>query len=335
MTTANDYDRAFVRAQELLGEQFPDPGKKTYSELLLSHYSKFPQSYSQEECEAYWHEFLNLLKNHPHLLDSDHPNLLESIKLLEFAAGSGHARAQDALLTIREEARHWTPNYSIHGFRFGDPLTKVGLKLAEWGVPAYQEALAMERWTGCPADALEEFKEGSRFGAYATGVHSGVEWFLKTRPLDDRDNWEVDSLHRLKCILKLVEHQLSEFHATMIAAVEGDSDAQYTLGVWFFEGKHFEPDHDAGLKWLQKASMSGSSMAAQKAKELRQLSDTIREFRSKAEAGDSEAQFQMGFVCLYGQGLPKDADAAKDWWQKASAQGHKRAQNVLQNLMGE
>ena len=41
-----------------------------------------------------------------------------------------------------------------------------------------------------------------------------------------------------------------------------------------------------------------------------------------AEQGNPYAQYLLGKLCLGGNGVPKDKDAAYDWFQKAQAQGH-------------
>jgi TPR repeat protein len=49
----------------------------------------------------------------------------------------------------------------------------------------------------------------------------------------------------------------------------------------------------------------------------------------KAEAADASAQYNLGAVYFHGEGVPKDAAKAVEWWQKAAAQGHASAQYNL------
>ena len=44
--------------------------------------------------------------------------------------------------------------------------------------------------------------------------------------------------------------------------------------------------------------------------------------RMAAEWGNPYAQYLLGKLCLSGDGVPQDKDAAYDWFQKAQAQGH-------------
>ncbi|MDD2370178.1 MAG: hypothetical protein PHQ90_12820 [Sulfuricurvum sp.] len=37
---------------------------------------------------------------------------------------------------------------------------------------------------------------------------------------------------------------------------------------------------------------------------------------------DPEAQFHMGMIYFYGEGVEKDIDKAMEWWRKAMKNGH-------------
>ncbi|WP_242123066.1 SPOR domain-containing protein [Sphingobium sp. Sx8-8] len=52
-----------------------------------------------------------------------------------------------------------------------------------------------------------------------------------------------------------------------------------------------------------------------------------------AQAGDPDAQFNMGQAYKLGRGVRTDAGAAIEWYRKAAAQGHSRAEDNLGLLM--
>lgn len=52
----------------------------------------------------------------------------------------------------------------------------------------------------------------------------------------------------------------------------------------------------------------------------------IAETQKRAAAGDSEAQYQMGFRAEWGRELPPDNLQALKWYRKAAEQGHAQAQ---------
>lgn len=50
-------------------------------------------------------------------------------------------------------------------------------------------------------------------------------------------------------------------------------------------------------------------------------------WRPLADAGDGDAQFNMGQAYKLGNGVPADSAAALEWFRKAAAQGHARAED--------
>ena len=55
----------------------------------------------------------------------------------------------------------------------------------------------------------------------------------------------------------------------------------------------------------------------------------VAEWRKKAEAGDANAQFNLGLMYENGRGVPKDDAEALKWWRKAADQGFAEAQYNL------
>ena len=55
----------------------------------------------------------------------------------------------------------------------------------------------------------------------------------------------------------------------------------------------------------------------------------ITALQAKAQAGDAEAQFQMGEAYRAGKGVAADQDTAIMWYRRATAQGHIRASEEL------
>ncbi len=55
--------------------------------------------------------------------------------------------------------------------------------------------------------------------------------------------------------------------------------------------------------------------------------------RTQAESGDADAQFKLGNMYLFGQGMPQDEETAASWYQKAAQQGHREAMLTLGLLL--
>jgi TPR repeat protein len=57
--------------------------------------------------------------------------------------------------------------------------------------------------------------------------------------------------------------------------------------------------------------------------------EKFAETKMKAEAGDAEAQYALGWMYARGEGVPKDAAKEFEWFQKAAVQGYAKAQEGL------
>jgi len=60
--------------------------------------------------------------------------------------------------------------------------------------------------------------------------------------------------------------------------------------------------------------------------------EALKWFHLSAEQGDAEAQFNLGFMYGRGEGSPKDHRASMEWFQKAAAQGHAGARDILEKM---
>ena len=54
--------------------------------------------------------------------------------------------------------------------------------------------------------------------------------------------------------------------------------------------------------------------------------EQIRDYQTRAERGDPDAQNDLGFYFANGRGVAKDLATAVKWYRKASLQGHANAQ---------
>ena len=60
--------------------------------------------------------------------------------------------------------------------------------------------------------------------------------------------------------------------------------------------------------------------------------DNVMALRTQAEQGGSKAQYALGSMYRYGQGVPQDYSEAVTWWRRAADQGVVDAQFALGNL---
>jgi TPR repeat protein len=84
-------------------------------------------------------------------------------------------------------------------------------------------------------------------------------------------------------------------------AEQGDSDAQYNLGVMYDNGYGVPENDKTAVKWYTKA----------------------------AEQGDAKAQYNLGVMYDKGYGVPENDKTAVKWYTKAAEQGYAGAQGNL------
>ena len=85
------------------------------------------------------------------------------------------------------------------------------------------------------------------------------------------------------------------------AAEQGDAEAQYKLGMCYYNGDGVPQNYAEAVKW----------------------------FRQAAEQGHPKAQYILGYCYEYGDGVPQNSAEALKWWRKAAEQGHASAQYYL------
>jgi TPR repeat protein len=134
------------------------------------------------------------------------------------------------------------------------------------------------------------------------------------------------------------------------AAEQGYLFAQTTLGSLYAEGVHMviEKDQSQALMWFIVAAGQGDVEAmelrdalavkmtpTQIAEAQRQARDfkpqsihlkSFEEFKALGEKGDAAAQFKVGLIYYFGQGIPRDYRESLNWFQKAARQGYAPAQ---------
>ena len=74
------------------------------------------------------------------------------------------------------------------------------------------------------------------------------------------------------------------------AAEQGDADAQYNLGVMYYDGRGVTQDYAEAVKW----------------------------YRLAAEQDIAKAQSQLGYMYANGQGVPQDYVLAHMWFNLAA-----------------
>ena len=142
--------------------------------------------------------------------------------------------------------------------------------------------------------------------------------------------------------------------AVLSRAKANDADAQYQLGLWYYEGGNeaVERDYAKAAEWFRKAAEQGHAGAQYKLGDCYHYGDGIAQdlsvadrqaeavewYRKAADSGSVEALFELGQCYERGFGVLQDLPvkdrlaAAAEWYTKAVKHGHKGAQDFLDEL---
>ncbi len=111
----------------------------------------------------------------------------------------------------------------------------------------------------------------------------------------------------------------------------GNVDAAYLLGHMYERGEGVNQDLLQAEIYYQRSADGGHREAANRlATMLKSATATdsliVTWYLADAQAGDAEAQYQLGYLYEVGNGVKRDYNNAVKWYQKASQQQHEGAQ---------
>jgi TPR repeat protein len=113
-------------------------------------------------------------------------------------------------------------------------------------------------------------------------------------------------------------------------AEQGDTSAQYFLGVMYYKGQGVPQDYVEAAKWYRKAAEQGdtgaqyilSGMYYEGQGVPQDVAEAVKWSRMAAEQGYDSAQSILGAMYATGEGVPQDDVEAHMWFNLAAAQGN-------------
>ena len=134
------------------------------------------------------------------------------------------------------------------------------------------------------------------------------------------------------------------------AAEQGDAEAQFRLGDMYKKGIGVPRNGDIACQWYAKAAAQKHEASLSVLKILAQQEYVAAQYRlgemynygegvprndelarrwfeQAAARGHADAQYRLGCMYRKGEGVPRDDDLARRWLKKAIAQGHADALN--------
>ena len=122
-----------------------------------------------------------------------------------------------------------------------------------------------------------------------------------------------------------------------------DPNAQYALGLMYYNGQYIPQDYNEAVEWFTKAAEQGYANAQyalglmyREGKGVPQdYNKAVEWFTKSAKQGNANAQYALGLTYYNGQDVPQDYEKAVEWFTKAAEQGKADAQFFLGSLYHE
>ena len=106
------------------------------------------------------------------------------------------------------------------------------------------------------------------------------------------------------------------------APAQDNAEDWYRLGKQYACGEGVPQDDDRACQWYAKAAAQGHEAGLSVLKQL-------------AKQGYVAAQYCLGDMYNYGEGVPRNGDIACQWYAKAAAQGHYAGLSILKQLAAQ
>jgi len=126
-------------------------------------------------------------------------------------------------------------------------------------------------------------------------------------------------------------------------AEQGDADAQFRLGVLYYEGEGVPQNDAEAIKWYRKAAEQGLAKAQHNLGYMygegvgvpQNYVEAVKWWRKAAEQGFADSQHNLGFMYSNGHGVPENDVEALKWYSLAKAKGNDAAATNLAIIQKE
>jgi TPR repeat protein len=152
---------------------------------------------------------------------------------------------------------------------------------------------------------------------------------------------EVLDGERLRSMLD--ESPARAAQAILIAAREGEVEAQALLGQILLEGQGIAQDQTLALRWFDIAARQGHLMARNMLGRCHEhawgcvadASIAARHYRIAAQGGLDWAMYNFANLLATGRGVAEDQRLALSWYRRAADLGHAKSMNLLGRYLEE
>jgi TPR repeat protein len=133
------------------------------------------------------------------------------------------------------------------------------------------------------------------------------------------------------------KQQISQASAALLAAQNGDADAQNTIGNCYYKGVGVAKTFNQAIYWYRKSAAQGYApaqhnlgwMFARGEGVAQDYHEALTWYLKSAEQGFPNAQQKVGYSYSSGLGVVKDNVEAMKWYRRAAEQGDVVAQHSI------
>ncbi len=160
-------------------------------------------------------------------------------------------------------------------------------------------------------------------------------WFYPDIAVAERESTDTQSRQR--------EPFLYDPETWERLARNGDTEAQFVLGLLHNDGVGVPLDYEKAFFWYQKAAQQNHIDAQYNLAHLylsgngveKDLTQAIHWWQKAAQNGHVRAQYNLGFAYFQGIGIQQDSQRALIWMRKAASKNDARALKLLKLLESE
>ncbi len=167
-------------------------------------------------------------------------------------------------------------------------------------------------------------------GHYPLSLLKAIDWAIKAE-----ENERPQSVAAIKEMI--AGDEVSDAVPDAAPADQGHANAQYNLGLKYYNGQGVNKDYAEAVKWYRKAAEQGHAVAQSDLGFMYEAgmgvaqddAEAVKWYRKSAEQGYGFGQAGLGWMYEEGRGVAQDDAEAAKWYRKAAEQGYANAQNYL------
>jgi TPR repeat protein len=216
---------------------------------------------------------------------------------------------------------------------------------AEQGNPNAQFSLGQlyDRGEGVPVDKAEAakwYRMAAERGIVAARMNLGA--LYETGQGVPLDKAEASRWYRLAAEQGNSQARINMYR---VDSERGSADAMFHLGYAYDTGSGVYQNKTTAIQWYEQAANRGHAPAQNNLgslyynryyggdKTLKLLIDAAKWYRTSAELGLMQAQYNLAVMLHYGQGMLENRVEAVKWYSLATEQGHTESEAALKALL--